>query len=146
MKMKYEVILSQHKECETSLWLNRPLLVWRGLKWSYLISNQYMSLSSDSWPTKIVVIAIIDFFQLLIENSTDFTFLHYRISHPFTLNLKQKRKEEYNINNFPFFKCYPNEKIHWHLSLSIEKRLRLRLRGGGLILVIFVRTHYVDGP
>ena len=61
--MKYEVILSQHKECETSLWLNRPLLVWSGLKWSYLISNQYMSLSSDSWPTKIVVIAIIDFFS-----------------------------------------------------------------------------------
>ena len=83
-----------------------------------------MSLSFDSWPTKIVIIAIIAFFQLLIENSTDFTFLHYRISYPFTLNLKQKRKEESNIDNFPYFNCYPNEKkkkLHKILTLLAFK-------------------------
>ena len=75
-----------------------------------------MSLSFDSWPTKIVIIAIID--------STDFTFLHYRISYPFTLNLKQKRKEESNIDNFPYFNCYPNEKkkkLHKILTLLAFK-------------------------
>ena len=53
-----------------------------------------MSLVFVSGPTKVVMVAIIAFFQLLIENSSDFTFLYYRILHPFTSNLKQKNLSE----------------------------------------------------